>query len=216
MYYFLDIEEQIKRILNKISFKDLSRDKISSSAEILEDICDGTYYKSLLESEDGELLKKKEALTFLINTDGASICKKSGLTIWPVYLTINEIRDKFAIKNVILAGKFNKALSLFLTNSRLKLNLLFIGLSVGDSKPNFDSFLHPIVVQLKKLEYGIDVPFDDITKEIKFFLTHAVMDKPAKSALLNMISSTGFYGCTKCLQPGKFLRKNLNRKINMD
>ena len=46
-------------------------------------------------------------------------------------------------------------------------------------------------------------------KEIKFFLTHAVMDKPAKAALLNMISSTGFYGCTKCLQPGKSLKKNL-------
>lgn len=28
------------------------------------------------------------------------------------------------------------------------------------------------------------------------------MDKPAKAALLNMINSSGFYGCTKCLQPG--------------
>ncbi len=29
-----------------------------------------------------------------------------------------------------------------------------------------------------------------------------VMDKPAKALFINMISSTGFYGCTKCLQPG--------------
>ncbi len=78
----------------------------------------------------------------------------------------------------------------------MKLNLLFIGLSVVDSKPNFDSFLQqPIVVQLKNLEYGIDVPFNDIIKEIKNYLTHTVivMDKPAKSALLNMISRTVFF-----------------------
>ena len=28
------------------------------------------------------------------------------------------------------------------------------------------------------------------------------MDKPAKAAALNMLNSSGFYGCTKCLQPG--------------
>ncbi len=30
----------------------------------------------------------------------------------------------------------------------------------------------------------------------------AIFDKPAKAAVLNMKSSNGFYGCTKCLQPG--------------
>jgi hypothetical protein len=38
--------------------------------------------------------------------------------------------------------------------------------------------------------------------DAKFFAVAGVMDKPAKSATTNMISSTGFYGCTKCLQPG--------------
>jgi len=31
----------------------------------------------------------------------------------------------------------------------------------------------------------------------------AVFDKPAKSSILNMISCNGFYGCTKCEQPGE-------------
>ena len=68
---------------------------------------------------------------------------------------------------------------------------------------------------LKNLELGIKIIFEDTSNEIKFFLTHAVMDKPAKAALLNMVSSTGFYGCTKCLQPGKSLKKNLTGKLNL-
>ena len=31
----------------------------------------------------------------------------------------------------------------------------------------------------------------------------AVFGKPAKSSNLNMISCNGFYGCTKCEQPGE-------------
>ena len=55
-------------------------------------------------SEDGHLFRNKEALTFLINTDGASICKSSKLTLWPVYLVINELDSRFSLENVILAG----------------------------------------------------------------------------------------------------------------
>jgi len=104
MFYHLDIEEQLNRIMNRISFDQLIDNKETDSNE-LKDICDGNYYKTLLDSEDGELFKKKEALTFTINTDGASICKSSNLTIWPVYLVCNEIPNKFSLENVILAGK---------------------------------------------------------------------------------------------------------------
>ena len=37
---------------------------------------------------------------------------------------------------------------------------------------------------------------------MKFFLVAGIFDKPAKAAVLNMNASNGFYGCTKCLQPG--------------
>ena len=43
-------------------------------------------------------------MTFLLNTDGASICNKSGLTVWPVYLVVNELSNRFSLENVILAG----------------------------------------------------------------------------------------------------------------
>ena len=42
---------------------------------------------------------------------------------------------------------------------------------------------------------------------MKFFLVAGIFDKPAKAAVLNMNASNGFYGCTKCLQKGKSLKK---------
>jgi len=98
MYYFLDIEQQINRIFRVVDYEELRKKENSSSQNELNDISDGAYYKSLLEREDGEL-------PFLLNTDGASICKKSGLTVWPVYLVVNELSSRFSLENVILAGK---------------------------------------------------------------------------------------------------------------
>lgn len=51
MFYHLDIEQQLKRIMNKINFKEISENKSSCSNGELNDICDGAYYKFLLESD---------------------------------------------------------------------------------------------------------------------------------------------------------------------
>lgn len=195
MYYFLDIEEQIRRLLHKFNHSKIkefaSKPTRPSEEKALHNFFDGELYQELLKSEDGDLFQKKEAFTFILNTDGASICKKSKLTIWPVYLVINKLPDdmKYSLENIIL-----------------------VGLSIGDYKPYFDVFLSPIVIKIKKLELGINVCFEDVTKEIKFFVVSAVFDKPAKAAFLNMISSYGHYGCTKCLQPGRSFKTNFEKR----
>jgi hypothetical protein len=67
-------------------------------------------------------------------------------------------------------------------------------------------YFNPLVIKLKNLELGIKLEINQIISDVKFFLIAGVFDKPAKSAILNMISSIGFYGCTKCLQPGISLK----------
>jgi hypothetical protein len=81
---------------------------------------------------------------------------------------------------------------------------IIIGLSIGEEKPHFDLFLNPLIAQLKRLEYGVKIKLHNssLDKIVKIFLVAAIFDKPAKAAVLNMKSSNGFYGCTKCLQPG--------------
>jgi hypothetical protein len=184
MYYHLNIENQIQNIMNKVKLKDFEKIKISDD---LTDITDGRIYKQLLASEDGHLFEKKLAFSFSLNTDGISISNKSKLTIWPVFLVINELplNIRFSIDNVILAG-----------------------LSVGSEKPNIDIFFNPIVIKLKKLEIGVNISIENITRDTKFFLISSVFDKPAKSAILNMISCNGFFGCTKCLQKAQSFKTN--------
>lgn len=90
----------------------------------LKDVYDGRIYKSLLNSEDGQGFKRKEAFSLLINADGISSFEKPRLTIWPVYLVVNEIpiQERFRVENLALAG-----------------------LSVGEEKPNINTFYASIV-----------------------------------------------------------------------
>ncbi len=160
--------------------------KHNNNTSKLIDIRDGRIYKKLINSEHGNEFKNQTAFSFILNTDGISPMKKSKLTIWPVFLVINElpIESRFCIDNIILAG-----------------------LSVAEHKPNIDIFFNEIVTQLSILEFGIDVSLlHDTQKKRKFFLIAAIFDKPAKAPVLNMNQFNGNCGCTKCEQPGETAR----------
>ncbi len=150
MYYHLNIENQIKKIMSKFNEYEL---ETADSSDELVDIIHGQIYKQLLESEDGVLFKHKKAISLIMNSDGISSFKKSKLTIWPVWININELplSKRFSIDNTILAG-----------------------LSIGEEKPNTDHFFNPIVIQLKKLEMGFDLSIQNVTRETKCFLIAAI------------------------------------------
>ena len=177
MYYTFNIEEQVHSIMKKFKASDF--DKPTKTTNDLCDITDGELYQRVLASIDGPLFKKMRAFSFSMNTDGASLSKNSKLSMWPVFLIINELplHRRFAIDNVILAG-----------------------LTVGEEKPNIDLFLNPIVIKLKKLEFGVNITIENVTRDTKFFCICCCCDKPAKAPLLNMQQYNSFYGCTKCLQ----------------
>jgi hypothetical protein len=117
MYYNLDIESQIVNIFKKFKLEDL---KNSNDTNNLTDIRDGRLYKKILESSDGLAITNQEAFTFLLNTDGISSFKKSKLTIWPVFLVINELplESRFSIDNTIIAGNFQHILLIFSLKSK--------------------------------------------------------------------------------------------------
>ena len=93
MYFHANIENQLKEIFLNITLTKNTCNELSD----LHDFFDGNIYKALLTSEDGDLFKKNQAFTFILNTDGISLCTKSNLTLWPFYLAINEIpkEDRF-------------------------------------------------------------------------------------------------------------------------
>lgn len=87
--------------------------------------------------------------------------------------------------------------------------LSLIGVSIAEEKPSIEIFLGPIVNELKRLEYGVKLSENS---EVKCFLLAGIFDKPAKAKVLNMKSYNGFYGCTKCVQPGKSFRADETKK----
>ena len=72
--------------------------------ENVEEIYDGALYKKL--SGKGGLLSCPDNVSFLMNTDGVPVFKSSKVSIWPLYLVINELNysKRMAYENMIFAG----------------------------------------------------------------------------------------------------------------
>lgn len=77
-------------------------------------------------------------------------------------------------------------------------------------KPDLNIILNHVSKELKKLEYGISIGSFDEKRIIKFFLISGIFDKPARSKILNINGSTGYYGCLKCLQKGERIKTKSN------
>ena len=70
-------------------------------------------------------------------------------------------------------------------------------------------FLKPIVEDLKALENGLRIHDD----WFKFYVIKSIYDKPAKAEMLNMKSSTGYFGCSKCEIEGESVQYNNGHHI---
>lgn len=97
-----------------------------TNSEALEDICDGAEYQK--HYKDGGLLSIPNGLSYSFNTDGVSMGKSCGKTIWPIYATINELPAK-------LRNNYE----------------LLVALYVGDNDPKQHFFLQPFVKQANQL-----------------------------------------------------------------
>ena len=75
----------------------------SQNDSSITDVIDGEIYKKFRQSVNNS----KKTFTFTISTDGISLCEKSSLTIWPVFLVVNEIpiEERYYWENVLIAGK---------------------------------------------------------------------------------------------------------------
>ena len=106
-YFNLPIENQIKKLFSKKILPVLKRD---FSENFYEDVTDGHLYQKFqktIHEMFSSNISTANVFSFTLNTDGISLCEKSKLSVWPVFLTINELdlSDRFFIENVIIAGK---------------------------------------------------------------------------------------------------------------
>ena len=121
------------------------------------------------------------------NTDGIPVFKSSKLAIWPLYCIVNELPYAQRIR---------------------RSNMIFAGLWFGSTKPNMLTYFKPFHSSLRQLETeGIKVE----SPEAGTFISRAILlagtcDLPAKCLVCNTVQFNGFYGCSKCKQPGESVR----------
>ena len=152
--------------------------------ENVEEIYDGALYKKL--SGKGELLSCPDNVSFLMNTDDVSVFKSSKVSIWPLYLVINELN-------------YSKRMAYE--------NMIFAGLWFGEKKPAMWTFLKPHSHSFAALEKGVHVNSPERGNFLcKGILLACTCDLPARCLLCNGMQYNGENGCWKCLQPGQTVK----------
>ena len=186
MSYFIEIPiiRQIQDMLLRDGFyTDLQHrfNRQKKNVCNIEDIYDGKLYNEFV--KNGGILSSPSNISLLWYTDGIPLFKSSSMSLWPLYFCINELAYK---------------------KRTMKENILIAGLWFGESKPCMGTFLKPFDRMLKDLETGFTAELPDGSNVlVRGVLLGGTCDMPAKGHVLNMVQFNGFYGCSKCLQPGE-------------
>lgn len=121
-----------------------------------------------------------------MNTDSVPVFKSSKLSIWPLYLTVNELPYHKRMAND---------------------NMIFMGLWFGEKKPAMWTFLKPFIHSLRSLENGVVMESPERGKFVCSGILLACMcDLPAHCLLCNSMQYNGENDCWKCLQAGQTVR----------
>jgi len=186
--YFIEIPivDQLQTMFSRSSFyKDLQHrfNRKKQAQENIEDIYDGRLYRSLVRKG---ILSSGNNISFIFNTDGVPVFKSSKVSIWPLYLIINELPH-------------NKRFA--------KENMLFAGMWFGEKKPAMWTFLKPFHESFSKLEQGVNFTVNGIgIVTCQGVLLGGTCDLPARCLVCNAIQYNGASSCWKCLQQGKTVK----------
>ncbi|KAK3931920.1 Leu/Ile/Val-binding protein-like protein 6 [Frankliniella fusca] len=159
----------------------------SSQPGMYSDIYDGKVYKSF--SAEGGILSSPFNFSFTFFTDGVAYGKSSNKTIWPIYLTVNEIPYHERSKYFILAGVY-----------------------AGPKDPSELNFMKPFVDALNALSStGIKWIYNGEEVTSIVIPICCVVDSVARCQLLNYHNYAGRYGCTFCYKMTEYVTKTGSR-----
>ncbi len=119
----------------------------------------------------------------VFNTDGVSPFKSSPFTIWPIFLSLNNLPPQLQM---------------------LKNNIITCMIWVAKSKPpmqRFLSYFKEIIQNINLTKLSVNTKDDNKTFYVKPL--YGVFDMIAKAPILNMNQFNGKYGCPSCFHPGK-------------
>jgi hypothetical protein len=145
----------------------------NDNGDTITDIVDGECYKAI------EL--KGLDFTCTMNTDGVNVFPSGKTSMWPLFLSVNELDYKVRRNNTRL-----------------------VALWVGKTKPDFETFLAPFVEQCNKLSTeGLTWSFKGEEKKSKVHVTMVAADSVARCTLQGIKQFNGYYSCPFCYVKGE-------------
>lgn len=179
----LPIIPQLQRMFKRDGFYDslghrFSRTKLSNDG--IEDIYDGYLYQRHM-GPNG-FLRNRNNISFTWYSDGAAVFKSSKLSIWPLFLSVNELPYRSRL---------------------LKENVVMCALWCGPVKPPGNLLLGTLLEGMNTLSQGVDMELPN--NEIIFsraMLLCGTCDGPARAMFLQMNSHSGYHSCPRCLIAG--------------
>jgi hypothetical protein len=187
--YFIEVPlvSQIQSLFKRHGFYESLQHRFKrkkTNFDAIEDIYDGNIYKALFTRDK---LGNPNNISFTWNTDGIPVFKSSKMSLWPVFLMINELPY---------------------TQRRKSDNMVLAGLWFGKGKPLMMSFFKPFHTSLHSMEtLGVDVESLHTGQTQAFnckgYLICGTSDLPARACMCNMNQYNGNTSCIKCEQPGQ-------------
>ncbi|KAK3924153.1 putative cysteine--tRNA ligase, mitochondrial [Frankliniella fusca] len=178
----LPLVEQLKTLMKRKGFYNkLIPLKSRFSSLGYADIYDGKIYRDHVENG---YVKELPDLTCEWYADGAELFKSAKVSIWNLFLSINELPYSERFK---------------------KKNLLVPALWVGPVKPPTNLFLQSSIPDLEKLAKAVPMDIADLerTEDVSLKVLGGTGDTPARALILNMVAHNGEHSCQMCLQKGE-------------
>uniref|UniRef100_A0ABD2WA97 Transposase domain-containing protein n=1 Tax=Trichogramma kaykai TaxID=54128 RepID=A0ABD2WA97_9HYME len=175
-FILLDPSEQIVDLLksNEEYYNYVTQERQHEQGLIL-DVYDGVKYREFYHSLSVE--ERKNYLTAVFNTDGASKFKCSKQSVWPLYLMINELPKNIRTEKLIVCG------------------LMFT-----PKKPDMTIFLDKMVELINSI--NISCTINNEEKNIKIYILTCCVDAVARAPIQGIKQFNGNYGCNWCYHPG--------------
>lgn len=183
--YFIEfpIAKQLQTMYKRPLFYEslqFKHNRVKLDDNNIEDMYDADIYKEC--TNDG-FLSNPNNISFNMFFDGLAVFKNSRLQLWPIYLSINELKYKDRTK---------------------KENIVIAGIWFGKHKPNPNLFLRPICVTLDRLQFeGLNLELSNgQIVNVKGRVLAAVGDLPAKALFMRLMQYNGLYSCFYCTSSG--------------
>lgn len=173
--------EQLRNVFENTEIPQLVQQKHSldatRSTTDYTDITSGSQHKTMT----GHYTNNLELITLSFNIDGVPIFNSSTSSLWPVFHTINELPAQNRREHMILQC-----------------------LWYGRGKPRMDTYLKPLVTEMKNLnDVGFVWNYQNSCKVPKVRLGLCASDSVARPVLQNFKQFNGSHGCGFCLHEGQ-------------